>query len=444
MGSDRQKKFIYLLSLFFTVIFLIFAVAFTLSSIQKIYTYQVSTDELVRYEILLAMFSIFAGGAIAFLLSKVSRGSKKGRDILSQTLQENDDLRRQFHCVSSFFHLCLIEIDPNSNVVYANKLAGTLFGTDDDLTGRPLGSLIADDCISDEDIAHIFNNGKDCVTFTLKKGSNGTKKVFQGVLNPIMDSGGEICKAQILLRDITDITRKNEKLCELEDDITRVKSESMSKLDGSLKASAKLRNSIKILTDIFICAPTGLIVLNKDGNITNFNRAAENLFDYHEKDVIGNNIDTLHSFKNFKEEFLSGSEYGNNVEGEVDCLRSDMSHFVGIMRVKPVFNDKHNVIRYVVSINDVTKRTVFEKFILLKNQELLSINEIFMSTNQYNELDKKLSVFLDRLFDNLEVVRKGLIYFKNDKDTLELYMYKGLHYTVLKKLQQINIKKTLC
>jgi PAS domain S-box-containing protein len=447
MSEVKKKKLISLFSIVFTVMFLVLTVSAILYSMQKVYTHQIKSGEMIKYEILIVILSLFAGIAVTYFFSKIKGKSDRWKDTSSRTLIDSDSIRKQFLSIQDFYNLSYVEIDVESNVIFANKNADILFSTKSPkLIGSHIRSLIPQEYLSDDDITNIFSGEKEIVNFTLRldHGDKDGPIILQGLAEPVIDLKGIITKVQILLRDLTDIVKLDERINELENEISKIKTDNDVKLEDSLKANEKLRKSIRILSDTFISAPTGLIILDKKGNITNCNRAAENLFDYHETDVKGKSIDKLYTKHNFKNDFLSKAKTGKSVEGEIDCLRSDLSHFVGMVKVKPVLDDKHDIAKYVLSINDVTKKAKLEKFILLKNQELLSINDIFMSTNQYNSLNKKLNVFLDKIFDNFEIIRKALVYLKTEKNSLELYLYKGFNYAMLKDIRSLDVKDSLC
>jgi PAS domain S-box-containing protein len=446
MSKDKKKP-IYLLSILLTIILLIITSTAVLYLMQMGYSHQFKADVMMQYEILLAFISIFSGITITYFFGKIRGKDAANGDTLYELSKENDVLKSQFLSMQYFCKLCFIEINSDLDIINANENAEALFSrTNIGLYGSgSLRSIVSHEDLSDDVITDVFNRKRDSAEFTFKlKQKDSRERIsLQGTLEPVLDEE-DVYKVQILLRDMTYVTKKDEKISELEDDILKINIDNEDKLGNSLSANEKLRYSIRLLSDTFIAAPSGLVVVDKNANITNFNRAAENLFDYHEKDVIGKSFDVLYTNRNSINDFLLKVKEGDNIECEVDCLRSDLSHFVGMLKAKPVFDDKHNVIRYVLSINDITKKTKLEKFILLKNQELLSVNEIFMSTNQFNSLNKKLNVFLDKLFDNLEIVRKGLFYLKNGENSLELYVYKGFHYFMLKDLREIEIKGTLC
>ncbi|MFC1854972.1 PAS domain-containing protein [Thermodesulfobacteriota bacterium] len=444
MYTDK-KKLVNILSILFTLAFMILTLTTLLVLISKSYRREFEVDVLVNYQFLLAIVSMFTGVAIAYLISTFKRMESKGDAFLAESLRENDSLKHQFYAMQDFFHLIIIEIDRDFSVLYTNRGADMLFSKVDDEFKNAIRSIITHEELPDKDIMDVFKGLRDAVDFKFvtKHTKEKDEKVLEGVVKPIYNFADEIYKVQILLRDQTEEIRMSKRISELEDEIILSKMDTESRIEDSLRSNEKLQNSVRILSDTFIAAPTGLIIINSTGGITNCNRAAENLFDFHEKDVIGKNIDTLFTNHEIVQKLLLKAEAGQQVECEVDCLRSDLSHFVGMLQAKPVFDERHDVTRFILSMDDITKRTRLEKHLLLKNQELISVNDIFMSTNEFSSLKKKINVFLDKLFDNLELVRKGLFYLKSDDDTLLLHTYKGFNLNMIEELQRLNVRDSL-
>lgn len=445
MYEDRKKRIDRLAIIFAIVFFAITATAiFTL--MKEVYTHHDYRPEaMLQYELMLAVISIFFGATIVFMLFKVKGRTIIKKEDISYVLHEKKILKEQVDALQDFGDLFAIDIEPDYSIFSLNSKAEELFKRVDPEFRHSLRSIISHDALSDQDIVAVFRGEKESHTFSMESWhlGDGHPRILRGIIKPVLDIDHEIVSAIILLIDLTDELKKELRITKLENELFSATLSGESRLKEALAANEKLRHSIRILSDTIIAAPTGLIVIDKDGIIRNCNRASENLFNFHESEMTGKSIDILFTNRTVTGDTLMKAEAGQNVEYEVDCLRSDLSHFVGKLMVKPVFDAKHNVLRYVLSIDDVTSRTKFNKYILLKNQELLSVNEIFMSTNQFNSLNKKLNVFLDRLFDNLEVVRKGLVYLKGSDGSLILNIYKGFHVHMLKELDRLSYENSL-
>ncbi len=398
-------------------------------------------------DILIVIISVLAGAALTYLYLKLFAWGESTGENASQSLNEASRALQRFASAQDFCNLSYVEVDSDFKVVYSDQDTDILFSsTGSTLIDTSLRSIISEEHLPNKEISAVFSGAQKKHSFLMKfrHQLDDSPIDLRVCVKPVYDNMGKVYKVQILFRDCTEELSVQGNLSKSRGELEQLKNDNKSMMKDSLKTNDKLRKSIRIVTDNFVCAPTGLIVLDKNGIINNFNRAAENLFNYHGKDVTGKGIDALHTSRSFKDDFLSGTENGSVIEGEIDCIKSDLSHFVGMVRVKTIYDEKHEIIRYVLSVNDITKRARFQRDILLKNHELQSINDIFMSANQYNKLETKLNVFLDKLFDNLKVVRKGLIYLKSDTNTLELNVYKGFHFSQLQDVKQLEISRSFC
>jgi PAS domain S-box-containing protein len=441
---DDNKRVVDSLSIIIALALYTFTMLVILQLMKQGYTRDFSPEEMLRYEFLLALMSIFSGVVLTILFVTIRGKVTKSKKTLSQMLKESDIFRSQLMAIQDFCGLLTIEIDSSFKIVYANKNAEEVFNKVD-LLNCYLRTIISEDELSDDDILDILDGDIDSVHFRVRHNAGeANEKVLDGYITPIFEDKESIYIAQVLLRDVTYESKKDKVIAGIKEELELCKEECDEIVGETLRANDKLRCSVRILTETFIAAPVGLVIIDGSGYITNCNRAFENLFDYYEKDLVGKQVDVLYANRDITEDILRRVESGENVMCEVDCLRSDLSNFVGMLKIKPVYDDRHNIIKYILSINDITKRTKLHKLILLKNQELLSVNEIFISTNQYNSLEKKLNVFLDKLFDNLEVIRKGLVYLKKSEDSLELLIYKGFQYMMVKELTDLSMTGSLC
>lgn len=171
--------------------------------------------------------------------------------------------------VNGVHDLALYMIDPDGNIVIWNEGAGRLFGwSKAEVVGSGAAFGYPDDAVAQgapaRDLAAALEQGRvEFDAWRVRK--DGTEFLAHVALTALRDETQVLHGFAVTVRDITD-QRAND---------------------------AALRNSENHLRSILSTVPDAMIVIDEHGIILSFSAAAERLFGYAEREVVGRNVSVL-------------------------------------------------------------------------------------------------------------------------------------------------------
>ena len=168
------------------------------------------------------------------------------------------------------------------------------------------------------------------------------------------------------------------------------------------KAEEALRESEKKIRMITASANDAILMMNPEGNISYWNKAAEQMFGYTEKEVIGKNLHTLLVPERFYAGFSKGfEEFKETGQGvalgktvEMAAFGKDGTEFPVELSLSAVkLKDRWNAIGL---IRDITKRKAAEEEIKKKADELEKFNRLAVGRElKMIELKKEINALLE-------------------------------------------------
>jgi two-component system, cell cycle sensor histidine kinase and response regulator CckA len=220
----------------------------------------------------------------------------------------------------------IITKDTNGIITTWNPAAERLFGySPNEVVGKSILLLIPPDRTGEEQLIQArIRRGERVETFeTLRLRKGGTPVHVSVTISPIRNDRGEIVGASKIARDITEQKRA----------------------EDTLKRQASLLDQ----------AYDAVLVWEKDGKITFWNKGAENIYGFSKQQAVGRNSHELlsTSARTIGPALASLAERGR-WEGELEHVRNDGTALTVESRMVEISEGEH---RYVLEINrDVSER----------------------------------------------------------------------------------------
>ncbi len=192
--------------------------------------------------------------------------------------------------------------------------------------------------------------------------------------------------------------------------------------------------------------PIGVVILNKERNISMVNLAALKLLDSEHSDIIGNGIKELLdlNLREWTNEILSA------IKEKSDNIWEDLSwpdEKIVTIKVFPLRDNDHTFIGSIMLLEDVSKERYFNDY-LLRTEKIASIAEL--AAGVAHEINTPLSVVINyvdllkqRLTDRSSLKRLSLI--ENELNMISEIIGSLLSFTKIKQLpmKQVNIGSIL-
>lgn len=163
--------------------------------------------------------------------------------------------------------------------------------------------------------------------------------------------------------------RKNVRKQKLE-----VKSQGTAEVFKATNADSKNR----FLSAIVESSDDAIIGKTLEGVITSWNKGAEKMYGYAEREVIGKNISLLVPSERSDEisQLLEKIRCGEHVKHLATVRqKKDGSKFPAIVTISPILNDKGKIIGASTIARDITQRKKYEEDLLRLNRELRAISD---------------------------------------------------------------------
>jgi PAS domain S-box-containing protein len=177
-------------------------------------------------------------------------------------------------------------------------------------------------------------------------------------------------------------------------------------------------------------ASDGIININQQNVILEFNRKCEEIFQYTRDEVVGRRLDILiplrlfpihkkgiHNLPMIKEFEQSGRTI------EAVGVRKDGTEFP--IEISFFFLEKGKPYIFTSIIRDITKRKEIEKKIKRQNLELVTINSITQAISQSLNLEEVLYLALERTLETLNA-EEGAIFLKEGMNGVQFLPVKGI------------------
>jgi PAS domain S-box-containing protein len=149
-----------------------------------------------------------------------------------------------------------------------------------------------------------------------------------------------------------------------------------------------------------------IILLDRDGNVILWNKGAEHIKGYSEKDVTGKHFRLFYSAEDQQnkvpEAMLEKAAKEGKAVYEGWRLRKDKTKFWGSMVLTALHDEKGEVIAFSKVTRDLTERKASEDFMRKKNEELEAKNQelasfAYVASHDLQEPLRKIQTFLSRI-----------------------------------------------
>jgi len=304
--------------------------------------------------------SLIGGFANQNLKEEINR-----RKLAEKSLQSH---KRKYEQIISNIHLGLLEIDNNETITYANSSFCDLSGYDlVDLVGLKASDLLSNESFSIKRVKEKKNEpeGEGVNTYELLISDNkGNDRWFVVSTVPNYDPMG----VQMgLVGVFLDITRQKMLATENEFKDTRIK----KLFDLSLDA---------------------LITINESGRVVEWNKQAEIIFHYAEKEVLGKSVTELIMPEKFKKAHNDGlTNYLKTGHGpvlnkrvEISAVKKNGEEFPIELTIFPLkFQEKHYFTAIIIDITERKKTSTKLQEALEKEKELNKMKSQFISMTSH-------------------------------------------------------------
>ncbi len=284
--------------------------------------------------------------------------------IFQNQIEENKN--RLDKIISSMDDISIFILDKKGNVVFVranennDKLYGMKFsGTENKNITEflPNGFL---DIISNGIFEVIRTTQRVTLHYKYLNEKTGAEFWFDITISPTLANDGKDTRIITVIRDITQIKR----------------------------AEQEAYRSAKYLEEVFNNVGEGVFILNKNWTITDVNRIFLTIFDYEKEEVLGENFSNIFTPRGFGGEYLldiireeiSSSNFFFN---EYILKKKVAKTFYGQIYITGMLDKNGDVVNYVGSIKDITKKREIEEELLAKTTEAKKAEEQVRSMNEY-------------------------------------------------------------
>jgi PAS domain S-box-containing protein len=246
---------------------------------------------------------------------------------------------------------------------------------------------------------------------------NGSRVYVLPHSQPLFNEQGEIYGAVTMLTDISDKKKKEIALRKTEQkyrELSESLEKKVEKRTQTLKKSEERYH--KMVEEVQDYA---ILLLDKKGNIMNWNKGAENIKGYPEKEIIGKNFSIFYLQSDrddqLPQKLIKQAETTGKAMHEGWRLRKDGTTFWGYIVITALHDDKGNVIGFSKVTRDLTERKLAEdrlmenaRIIEFRNKQLEEF--AYIASHDLQEPLRKILTFADMLSSRLHDKELALNY----------------------------------
>lgn len=213
----------------------------------------------------------------------------------------------------------------------------------------------------------------------------------------------------------------------------------------------------KIIKNIFANAPVGIEFFDKNGNFTNGNYQAAEIFGVDKEDIKKvkyNFFDDPNLPEESKKLIKDGFPKLDDLEIDFDLInkyglyptkKSGKGYIQGV--IFPIFDEKNELLHYTAFVIDQTQKKLNEEKIVISNQNGKIINQLLnislQSISFEEKLNKALRVISSVNFMDFET-KGGIFLFREETQKLELFVEYNLDRNILNLCKEIDLNQCLC
>lgn len=344
------------------------------------------------------------------------------------------ELKNHFAAIIASSDDAIVSKDLNGNIKSWNPAAEHIFGfTEEETIGKHISLIIPPDRLREEDyILGQIKQGKRIDHFeTIRKSKDGKAVNLSVTVSPIMNEVGKVVGASKVARDITEYKKAE-------------------------RASAYLSAIIESSDD-------AIISKDLNGFVTSWNKAAERIFGYTAKEIIGRHITIIIPTDMLEEEdkILTTLKTGERIDHYQTIRRHKDGHLVPVsITVSPIRDNAGNIIGASKVSRDISDRIRAEEAIqesVRKKDEFLAnmshelrtpmnavvgLSHLLIRSHSLSERERKYVETLKLSADNLmELINDLLDFAKIDAEAIEIENVEfNLAEQVEKAISVANVK----
>jgi PAS domain S-box-containing protein len=307
--------------------------------------------------------------------SIIALAIEKARFFEKQVLKEKEALesKKRLDLLFESVHGGIVTIDRNYTILSINKFIEDLLNLNsEDVLGKSAISVFHDEGgICPHCVAKLTFETGGINFITQSKGANYAELSCY----PVMDEEGTVYEAVVLIQDITDRVLYQEEIITLYREVAQTKEFLESIIDNSADA---------------------IVASDINGIVTSWNRGAERIYGFMEREALGNFLPFIPDFLIEPErEYIERIKEGETIKN-IETLRErkDGTMIEVSLTLSPIKDATGEIIGISGISRDICEKKKVEKELIRRNQELSRLFFISSAMRSTLELDKLLRMVL--------------------------------------------------